>query len=157
VDGGVGQLRVIAHPLLDEAGQGGEHKGTVDPLLVHQGETGGRLPEGRDRLHGLPEDLPPGFPFGIAETEIVLLRSRASDHVKGRVGNVLADLSADDDFGPAPHVDIVNGAPVPVRQIFGQRLAGLIEVVVGVEQRDVQRASGHGSSSVLSGENDTMR
>ena len=35
-------LRVVAHPLLDEAGQRREHEGAVDALLVHEREAARR-------------------------------------------------------------------------------------------------------------------
>ena len=66
VDDGVDELGVVPHPLLDQAGQRGEHEGPVEALLVHQLEPGGRLPEGRDRAHRLAEDLAGGScPSGL--------------------------------------------------------------------------------------------
>ncbi len=145
----MGQVGVLPHPLLDEAGQGREHQGPVDALLVHQRQAGGRLTEGRDRLHGLPEDLPPALPLGVAHPEVLLLGPGAGHDVEGGIRDVLADPAPDDDLGPPPHLDVVDGAPVPLGQVLGQRLAGLVEVVVGIEQGDAERWLRHDSSSSL--------
>ena len=73
VDHDVDQLGIVAHALLHQAGERGEHQGAVDPLLVHQLEPRGRLPERRDGSHRLAEDLPAALPLGVAVPEVVLL------------------------------------------------------------------------------------
>ena len=45
-----------------------------------------------------------------------------------------------DDLRAAPHVDVVDGALVAVGQELRQRVPRLVQVVVGVEHRDVERA-----------------
>ena len=139
VDRRVGQARVVAHALLEEAGQGGEHQRAVDALLVHQLDPRRRLAEGGDGPHRLAEDLAPAQPVRVALAEVVLLRARAGHHLEGRVRDVVADLAPDDDLRAAPHVDVVDGALVPVGQELRQRVPGLVEVVVGVEHGDVER------------------
>ena len=122
VDHGVGEIGVVPHALLDQAGEGREHQRAVDALLVHQLEPGRGVPEGRDGAHGLAEDLPAALAVGVADAEVVLLGPRAGHDVEGRVGDVVADLAADDDLGPALDVDVVDGALVPVGQELGERL-----------------------------------
>ena len=64
----MGELGVVPHALLEEAGQCREHEGPVDAELVHQLEPRPRLTEGREwQRIGSPTssryDLPSGFPF----------------------------------------------------------------------------------------------
>ena len=145
VDHGVAHVGVVPHALLDEAGQGREHEGAVDALLVHQLEPRSRLAERGDRRHGLAEDLAPALAIGVAEAEVVLLRAGAGDHLEGRVRDVLADGAAHDDLRPTAHVDVVDRALVPVGQELRQRVTRLVQVVVGVEHRDVEHRCSHGS------------
>ena len=147
VDGGMGEFGVVPHPLLHQAGQCREHEGPVDALLVHQLEPGRRVAEGGDGLHGLAEDLPSALAVGVPVPEVVLLGTRTGHHLERRVRDVLADLTPDDDLGPAVQVDVVDGAPVAVRQVLGQRLPCLVEMVVRIEQGDGGRWLRHGSSS----------
>jgi hypothetical protein len=148
----MGQVGVLPHAFLDEAGQGGEHQGAIDPLLVHEGQPGRRLAERGDRLDRLPEDLPPALPVGIAHSEVLLLGSRSGHDVEGGVRDVLAYPTPDDDLRPPPHLHVVDGAPVLLRQELRQRVAGLVEVVVGVEQGDAESRLRHDPfSSLVSG------
>ena len=143
VDDGVDQLGVVAHPLLDQAGERREHQRAVDALLVHQLDAGAGLAERRDRPHRLAEDLAAALALGVADAEVVLLRARPGHDVEGGVRDVVADLAADDDLGAAPDLDVVDGALVAVGQELGERVLGLVEVVVGVEDREVERTCGH--------------
>ena len=138
VDDGVDQLGVVAHALLDQAGERREHEGAVEALLVHQLDPGLGLPERRDRAHRLAEDLAPALALGVAVPEVVLLGAGAGHDVEGGVGDVVADLAPDDDLRAALDLDVVDGALVAVGQVLGERLLGLVEVVVGVEHRDVE-------------------
>ena len=45
----------------------------------------------------------------------------------------------DDDLGAAPDLDVVDRALVAVGQELRERVLRLVEVVVGVEHRDVER------------------
>src|ERR1035437_6853748 len=90
VNGGVDQFGIVAQALLEEAGQGGEHEGLVEPELVHDLEPRARLPECGDGLHRLADDLPGRLALGVAAPEARLLGSGPRDHVEGRVRDVLA-------------------------------------------------------------------
>jgi hypothetical protein len=147
VDRGVGELDIVSQPLLDQAGERGEHERTVDALVVHQCDAGGGLPERRDRPHRFPEDLPPALALGVAVAEVVLLRAGARHDVEGGVRDVLADAAPHDDLRAAPHVHVVDCALVAVGEEPRQRILRLVEVVVGVEHGDVEHGSGHRSSS----------
>ena len=113
----------------------------VDALLVHQRQPGRRVAEGRERPHRLAEDLAAVLAVGVADAEVVLHGAGAGHHVEGRVRDVLADLAPDDDLRAAPHLDVVDGAPVAVRQELGQRVTRLVEVVVGIEDGIVERSA----------------
>ena len=63
-------------------------------------------------------------------------------HLEGGVRNVLADPAPDDDLGPAVHLDVVDGTPVALGEVLGQRLTRLVEVVVRIEQREIERCFG---------------
>ena len=143
VDDRVDGLGIVAQPLLDQAGQGGEHDRPVDPLLVHQLHPGARLAEGGDRAHGLTEDLPAALSLGVALAEVVLLGAGSGHHLEGRVRDVLADLAAHDDLGATPHLHVVDHPAVAVGEELGQRVARLVEVVVGIENGDVEDSRRH--------------
>ena len=122
MDDNVCELGVVLHPLLDQAGEGREHQGPVDALLVHQLDPWRRLAIGRDRADRGAEDLPPALAIGIAVAVEVLHGARCGHHVERRVGDVLADMPPDHDLGAASHVDVVDGPLVPVGQKLGQRV-----------------------------------
>ena len=143
VDHRVDELGVVPHPLLHEAGQRREHEGPIDALLIHQLQASGRVAEGRDRPHRLAEDLPPALAFRVAEAEVVLLRSRTGHHLERGVRDVVADLTADHDLRPAPDLDVVDRALVAIRQVLRQRVLRLVQVVVSIEHRAIERRRGH--------------
>ena len=120
VDGGVDELGVVTHPLLEEARQRREHEGPVEAELVHQFEPGPRLLEGRDGAHGLAHDLAIGLPFGVSVAEVLLLGPGPGDHVERGVGDVVADGAADHDLGPPVDLDVLNGALVLLGQVPGE-------------------------------------
>ncbi len=138
MDGGGAQFGIVAHAFLDQAGQGGQHDRVVDALLVEQIEAVGRIAEGGRAVDAAPDDLPVGLALGVADLEVLLLRARPPDPVKGRVGDVVADLAPHHDFGPAVDVDVVDGALVLRREEFGQCIGSLVQVVVGVEDRETE-------------------
>ena len=135
VDGGGAELGIVTHALLDQAGQGGQHDGVVDALLVEQLEAVGGVAEGGRAVDAAADDLPVGLAVGVADPEVLLLGARPADPLEGRVGDVVADLAPDHDFGPAVDVDVVDGALVLRREELGQRIGSLVQVVVGVEDR----------------------
>ena len=104
---------------------------------------GAGLAEGGDAPHRLADELPVRLALRVAVPEVVLLGPGPGHDLEGRVRDVLADRALDDDLGAAVEVDVVHCAPVPVGQVPGEGVLGLVEVVVGVEDREVQRAS-HG-------------
>ena len=140
VDHGVDELRVVAHPLLEQAGERREHEGPVDAELVHQLDAGAWLAERGDALHRLADDLAVGLALRVADAEVLLLRARAGHDLERRVRDVLADLAPDHDLRAAPHLDVVDRALVPIGEMAGERILGLVEVVVGVEHREVAHA-----------------
>jgi len=73
----------------------------------------------------------------------VLLRAGLGDDVERRVRDVLADLAPDGDLGAAPDLDVLDGAPVLVREELRERVPGLVEVVVGVEDVVVECSCRH--------------
>ena len=60
--------------------------------------------------------------------------------VERRVGDVLADLPLDRDLGATRDVDVLDDFLVRVLEVLGQRVGGLVHVVVGVEDRIVEDA-----------------
>src|SRR5262249_33671964 len=103
-----------------------------------------RLAERGKGAHRLAEDRPAVVAVGVALAEVVLHRPWAGDDLERRVGDVLADLAPHDDLGATAHVHVVDRASVPIGQVAGQRVTGLVEVVVGVEHRNVEQL-GHGT------------
>jgi hypothetical protein len=148
VDGGVEEVRVVLHPLLDHAGERGEHQRAVEALLVHELEARGRLPERRRRLDRLAEQLAAALPLRVADPVVLLLGARPRHHLEGRVRDVLGDPAAHRQLGATVlQLHVLDGAAVPVGQVPGERLRGLVEVVVGVEDRDAGRCSHRGPPS----------
>ena len=137
VDHGVGQLGVVPQALLEQAGQRREHQGPVDAQLVHQLEAGAGLAERGDGPHRLADQLPVRLALGVAVPEVLLLGARPGHDLEGRVRDVLADRALDHDLRAAVDLDVVDGAAVPVGQVPGEGVLGLVEVVVGVEDGEV--------------------
>src|SRR5262249_34540530 len=74
--------------------------------------------------------------------EILLLGAGPRDDLERRVGDVVAHLVAHHDLGATADLDVVDDVLAVVRQELGQRLFGLVEVVVGVEHR-IRELAGH--------------
>jgi hypothetical protein len=127
--------RIVAQPLLEQAGQRREHEGAVQTQLVHllQARTG--LEERRDRAHRLTEQLALGLAVRVAVLEVLLPGTRPGDDLEGRVGNVVADLPPDRDLGAPVDLHVLDVVLVLLGQELGQRLRWLVEMVVGVEDR----------------------
>ena len=143
VDHRVDELRVVAHPLLEQAGERREHEGPVDAELVHQLDAGRGLAEGGDALHRLTDDLAIRLALRVADAEVLLLGPRSGHDLEGRVRDVLADLAPHHDLGPAPDLHVVDGPLVAVREVAGERILRLVQVVVGVEDGELAH-TGHG-------------
>src|SRR5690606_23223608 len=107
-------------------------------------EARARLAEGRDRAHRLAEDLAPALALRVAVLEVVLHGARPRDHIEGRVRDVLADLAADGDLGAPVDLHVLDDALVLLRQELRQRVLGLVQVVVGVEELVRQAEVAHG-------------
>ena len=137
---------VVLETLLDQAGQRREHQGVVQAERVEHLEAGLGVAEGRDGLHRLAHHLAVTL-APAAVPEVLLLCTRARDDLEGRVGDVVTDRVADDDLGPPMDIDVVDDALAVIGQELGQRLFGLIEVVVGVEHRIVEIARRHDAGS----------
>jgi hypothetical protein len=138
----VDRLRVVPQALLHQAGQGREHEAAVDAELVHQLDAGGGLAERRDAAHRLADELAVRLALRVAVAEVLLLRPRPGHDVERGVRDVVADLTLHHDLGPAPDLDVVDHPLVPVGQVPGEGVLGLIQVVVGVEDR-VVAGTGH--------------
>ena len=113
----MGELGIVPHALLEEAGQRGEHEGPIDAELVHQLEPWPRLTEGRNAPHGLAHQLAVGLPLGVPVPEVLLLGTGSGHHVEGGVGDVVADQSADRDLGPPVDLDVLDGVLVLLGQV----------------------------------------
>ena len=148
VDDDVNRDRIVAQPLLDQAGQRREHQRAVDAQLVHELKARSGLEERRDGPHRLTEEFALALAVGVAELEVLLPGARLGDHREGRVRDVVADLAADRDLGAAVDLHVLDDVLVLLGQVLGQRLWRLVEVVVRVEQRkrdvDPMRQLAHG-------------
>ena len=133
------QLRIILEPFLDEAGQRREHDRVVEAEPVENLDAGFGVAERGDGLHRLAHHLAVTL-AAAAVPEVLLLRAGTGDDLEGRVGDVVADVVAHHDLGAALDVDVVDDALAVVRQELCERLFGLVEVVVGVEDRIVEIA-----------------
>ena len=128
---------IVDQPLLDEAGEGGEHQAGGNALLVEQLEAGPRLAEGGDARHRLAGELAQRAPLGVVAGVERHVRARPGDDLEGGVGDELGEPVAHDELLPAAELDEADEVPVRRRQVPGQRVLGLVEVVVRVEHREV--------------------
>src|SRR5690606_15689582 len=138
-------------PLLHEARERRPHDRPVDALFVHELQAGTRLAERGDGVHPPAHQLAPALALGVAPAEVLLLGTRADDAVEGRVRDVLADAAVHRDLRPAGDLDVTDQAVVALRQVAGEGVAGLVEVVVGVEHLEIELAARHGSPRTSSG------
>jgi hypothetical protein len=135
-----GSISDVPHPLLDQAGEGREHQRALDSELVHQFQARAGLAEGRDGAHRLAEDLAAGLALGVAVAEVVLHRAGTGDHLEGGVGDVVTDLAPYGDLRAAVDLHVLDGVRVLLGEVAGERLLGLVQVVVAVEERIWQLA-----------------
>ena len=83
--------------LLHTNPEGGEEEGRLQALVVHDGESGGRVPELwmlGDRVE-VAEHGGQVQALGVAAPEIVLEAPRAGDRVEGGIRDELVDPAAD--------------------------------------------------------------
>ena len=97
----------------------------------------GQLNPGRARI-ALPQDLPAGFALGVALLEVLLLRTRGRHDLEGGVGDVVADLVVDGDFGAPVHLHVLDETVVLRRQVLDEGVRRLVHVVVRIEHREVK-------------------
>ena len=126
-------------PLLEQAGQRREHQGAVQAQLVHHLEARAGLEERRDRAHRLTEQFTLGLAVRVAVLEVLLPGARAGDDLEGRVGDVIADLTAQRNLGAAIDLHVLDVVLVLLGQELGQRLRRLVEMIVRVKdgKRDI--------------------
>ena len=65
-------------------------------------------------------------------------------------------VTPDDDLRAAVDLDVVDDVLVAVGQELGERVLGLVEVVVGIEDREVEHRRRHGDPPSLADENDLV-
>jgi hypothetical protein len=150
VDGGERQVGVVHQIDLQHAGQRRENQSAVNGELVQHVQARLGLAKRRNRAHGLTGDLPKGFAFWIVPRHIVTKGARTGDHFERGIGNVVADDVADGDLGASVDLDIADGAVVLSRKVPLERVLGLVEMVVGIEDRKV-KLRGHVSTSMRIG------
>ena len=136
MDQNVDRNGVVRQPLLEEAGQRREHQGAIQTQLIHLLQARAGLEERRDRAHRLTEQLALGLAVRVAELEVFLPGARPGDDLEGRVGNVVADLAADRDLGAPVDLHVLDVVLVRLGQELGQGFRRLVEVIIGVEQRE---------------------
>ena len=87
----------------------------------------------------LAQDLLERTTFRVLRAEVAVERSRPPDRVVRGVRDELEQLAADDERAAAVHVDPAHRAAVLAVEVAGERVLGLVVVLVGVEQPVVDR------------------
>ena len=137
VDHGVRRQRIVAQALLEQAGQGRPHQGTVDTELVHQRQPRLRIVVGRKGPNCFTHDLPARLAVRVPLLEVLLLRPGGGDHLESRVRDVVTDDIADGDLRPPLHVDVLDVALILGRKEL-EGVRRLVHVVVHVEHREIE-------------------
>jgi hypothetical protein len=115
-DGDLRQRGVVDEPLLDEAGQGGEHQRRRDALLVEQREAGAGLAERRDARHRRAGQLAQRAPLGVVARVERHVGAGPGDHLERGVGDELGEPIAHDELLSASDLD----EPDEVRCVAGR-------------------------------------
>ena len=108
----------------------------VDAHVLHQLEPRLRVEEGVDARHDPRLHTDGGAGSGTA---VATLRDVAAvapgdrDPVERRVRDVLGDVIPQREFGAAVHLDVLHRSLVLRRKELGERVLGLVQVVVGIE------------------------
>ena len=143
MDDGRGGIGIVGEPLLDRTGECGPEQRSIDAHLFHQLQTGLGIEERIDARHDhhlLPRSTSdrrePAASFGDVQAHGAW---RGHLH-EGGIGDVVADQIADRQLGAAVDVDVLDDPVVLGRQKLGQRIAVLVEVIVGIEGRVRQLA-----------------
>jgi hypothetical protein len=136
VDHGVDRLGVVTQHL-DQARKRRPHDRPVDALLVHHLEPRLGRPEGGKAVHAAAQ-ISATLALGVADLEVLLLRSGHGDPIEGGVRDVLGDATAHRDLGSPVDLDVLDEPLVLRRQVAGERLLGFVQVVVGIEDFEVE-------------------
>ena len=135
---------VVAQALLDEARERREHQARVDTLLVEQVEARLRLTERGDAAHWLAGEFAQRLTVGVVRRVEGHVRARPGNDLERRVRDELGEDVADHQLLAALELDEAEQVPVARRQVPGERVFCLIEMVVRVEHREIQAAH-HGA------------
>jgi hypothetical protein len=132
---------VAPQRLLHPDPQGGEQQRAIQTLLVEEGHPGVAVAIAGVAIDGiqLAEHRLEVEPVVVAAPEVVLEAARPGDRVEGGVGDELVDLPAHQQ--PALTADVGPlHAPLGHRgvDVAGERVGGLVVVVVGVERPERQ-------------------
>ena len=135
---------VVRHALLERARERGPQQRAVDAHLLHELEARLGVEEGVEarHRHHLPEA---GARARTVESLAALgdVHARTAGHrdpVERGVGDVVGDLVLDGKLGAAVDVDVPDDPLVLVGEELRERVAVLVEVVVGVEGGERQLA-----------------
>ena len=92
---------------------------------------------------GSPKIWRNDFPSGLPERKNSSLGAGPGHHLEGRVGDELGDRVADHQLLAAADLHEAEQVAVRRREVPGEGVLGLVEVVVGVEDGEVD-CLGHG-------------
>jgi hypothetical protein len=133
---GVQGLGVVQEHLLQAQPEAGQEPGQLDTLSVQDLDPLVAVAVlGLDGLH--LDDVADGCAVGVLGAEVALERTGDADGVVGRVRNDGDELAVHDQ-GPAPFdVSPADQVPELALQVPGQRILGLVVVLVGVVDLEV--------------------
>ncbi|MNE73358.1 hypothetical protein D3C80_1693640 [compost metagenome] len=107
----------------------------MDLLLVHHLQVCGTIEEGRVRRYRLATDFTQRQAFGVLSAVPLLVCTRRSHHIKGRVGDVVADHTTDGQFGSAVDLHVLELLAVFLGQVGQEGLRRLVKVPVDIVDR----------------------
>jgi hypothetical protein len=143
MDHRVRRVWIVAKSFLHETGKGGEHQRPIEVLGVHEFEPGSGLSKRRQAVDGAAHDLAVRSALWVPVAEVVLLRTRGGDAVKGRIRDVVADLTPDHDLGAPIDFHVPDRAAVRLGQELSECLLGLVEMVVRVKDAALEQSAIH--------------
>jgi hypothetical protein len=137
-EAGVGEPDVVDQVLLDGHGEGGEHEGRLDALLVHQRDPRGRIGERRVVL-GV-DDLAVGEAVGDLAHEQALQRARRRRVVTRHDAHERAAVAHEHSAQPVLAPLDADGRILVARlDVAREAVVGLVVVPVGIDQLVVHR------------------
>ena len=107
----------------------------VTPCSSSSSKRAAGLAERRDRTHRLAGELAQRLALGIVARIEVHVRPGRRDHLERRVGDELGQHVAHDELLAPAQLDETEEVAVRLRQVAGERILGLVQMVVGVEDR----------------------